>query len=119
MRYLLTVYLLVFAVTAARAADLVTLTPQQVRQVQDGVLATLKDPDSARFDHIMAAQATSDGMLTVCGLVNAKNGFGGYSGNMPFVGFLVEKGFLLMNLSSNDTEAYATVSVCRDRGLVF
>jgi hypothetical protein len=53
------------------------------------VLAQLKDPDSAQFVEV---QVTDTGV--VCGLVNAKNSFGGFVGPTHF---LDDHGFVLLN----------------------
>lgn len=45
------------------------------------VLSRLKDPESAKFSAIYAA---GDSSLVACGHVNAKNSFGGYSGDELF-----------------------------------
>jgi hypothetical protein len=44
------------------------------------VTASLKDPDSARFAPFRRGKGSA-----VCGSVNARNGFGGYTGMEPFV----------------------------------
>jgi hypothetical protein len=44
----------------------------------------LRDPGSARFDAI-AVHDRGGGKVVVCGLVNSKNGFGGYAGDTPFL----------------------------------
>lgn len=60
------------------------LTPQEKEQVRARVLASLKDPASAKFT------GAFDGYVSVmlpddppkgCAIVNAKNSFGGYTGN--------------------------------------
>ncbi len=48
------------------------------------VKGKLCDPNSAEFRKLNAYEP-SEGVLVVCGEVNAKNGFGGYSGFEPFV----------------------------------
>lgn len=53
------------------------------RNAKDAVKASLKDPDSAQFSSMTIFK--NAGGITVCGLVNAKNGFGGYSGRTPFI----------------------------------
>lgn len=55
-----------------------------VRQAEAAVSATLKDPDSAKFSDV-EAHPHPDGKITVCGVVNARNGFGGYAGPSHFV----------------------------------
>jgi hypothetical protein len=44
----------------------------------------LKDPDSARFG-VMNAVKQKDGTISICGWVNAKNSYGGYTGETPFI----------------------------------
>jgi hypothetical protein len=53
---------------------------------QRAVIRTLKDPASAQFGRIFDGRGVV-GMATVCREVNAKNGFGGYTGMTPFVYF--------------------------------
>lgn len=50
---------------------------------EDVVKARLRDPESARFEHVRTSRAT--GLPVVCGTVNAKNGFGGYGGPQPYL----------------------------------
>jgi hypothetical protein len=58
--------------------------------VKKGVASSLKDPMSAQFG-VMSAGQKSDGIIIVCGFVNAKNFFGGYAGAQPFIaGYLKE-----------------------------
>jgi hypothetical protein len=63
---------------------------------QQSVKKMLKDPDSARFDDWTASQggsppagmvyapASGDVYYSAHGMVNAKNGFGGYTGDEPY-----------------------------------
>lgn len=55
-----------------------------VREASARVAAALKDPESARFSD-WKAYRNSNGTVDVCGKVNAKNSFGGYSGAAWFV----------------------------------
>ena len=60
-----------------------TLSKAQIEKVKAGVAKGLKDPDSARFGETF--NASDDGsMIHVCGIVNAKNSYGGYVGEKPF-----------------------------------
>lgn len=65
----------------------VQLTKEDVASIQAGVRSSLKDPDSARFGRMIAGKE-DDGSFTVCLMVNAKNSYGGYSGEKPFMGML-------------------------------
>jgi hypothetical protein len=47
------------------------------------VLSTLRDPASALFSGVRPGRDAAD--ATICGLVNAKNGFGGYAGARRFI----------------------------------
>lgn len=61
----------------------ISLSKAQIEQVKIGVAKGLKDPESARFGD--AFNASDDGsMIHVCGMVNAKNSYGGYIGEKPF-----------------------------------
>lgn len=59
-------------------------TEQEKNEVKQKVLAVLKDPESARFGEIWALNG-SNGGRGVCGFVNAKNSYGGYTGNKTFM----------------------------------
>jgi len=51
---------------------------------QDSVKRLLKDPDSAKFRNIFVNKSKK-GFTVVCGEVNAKNSFGGYTGFQRFI----------------------------------
>lgn len=51
--------------------------------VEDYVKPHLKDPESAKISDV--TYRTRHGLPVFCGLVNAKNGFGGYTGDVQFV----------------------------------
>ena len=55
-----------------------------VAQAQQSVKARLRDPDSVRWGEIYFSRG-SLGAPAVCGSVNSKNGFGGYSGEHQFI----------------------------------
>ena len=73
------------------AGKFVPATKEQAEATKATVVATLKDPESARFGAI-----TTDGKV-ICGTVNARNSFGGYVG--PKV-FAVDGGVVHMEGSS-------------------
>lgn len=50
---------------------------------QEAVKANLRDPGSAKFSDVVVVRKS--GSIAVCGAVNAKNGFGGYSGASRFM----------------------------------
>jgi hypothetical protein len=59
-----------------RAGRRAPLTEAQVRDL-------MRDPDSVRFRHVVRSPDTG----AVCGLINARNGFGGFTGETPFIYF--------------------------------
>lgn len=63
----------------------VPITQQQENIVKQGVINDLRDPESAKFGSMVAGKDDID-RIVVCGYVNARNIFGGYSGMKLFTG---------------------------------
>lgn len=63
------------------------LTKEQIEAVHAGTKRSLKDPNSAMFGELKAA-SDGKGIVYVCGYVNARNSFGGYTGMQPFHGVM-------------------------------
>lgn len=103
-------------VTAAPATTPVALRAPDVDNVKLGVSALLRDPPSAVFGRIAAARA-ADGTTYVCGLVNAKNGFGGYTGEVPFAGTLAADRFQLVAMGGTANETWVASDMCRRYGV--
>ena len=61
------------------------LTNADTLAIAQAFYYTLKDPESARFAGIRAVRGDS-GLVYVCGYVNSRNGFGGYTGFEAFAG---------------------------------
>ena len=59
------------------------MTPDQTASIQKLIEGKLRDPASAQFRGLRALRAEQT--LYVCGEVNARNGFGGYTGYVPFI----------------------------------
>lgn len=61
---------------------------------EDAVRSMLKDPNSAQFDGVYTRQGAGSAADTVetyvCGRVNAKNSFGGYTGYKRFIGHRIK-----------------------------
>lgn len=70
----------------------VSLTSAQTSAVHAGVRANLKDPESARFESLTAVKDAA-GDTIVCGMVNAKNSYGGYTGKQQFFGVFGPQGY--------------------------
>lgn len=62
---------------------------EQGRADVRAVRATLKDPASAKFSHTRTTRfrVTGHDHALTCGLVNARNSFGGFVGDQPFLVF--------------------------------
>ncbi len=67
------------SVTACHGSDDDGLKTQAMQRVS----AVLKDPDSAKFQNLRVV-TNSKGQQCVCGEVNARNSFGGYTGYKEF-----------------------------------
>lgn len=82
-------------------------------EFEKAVRDTLKDPDSAKFrDGYVYPQ--SDGSFVGCGSVNAKNGFGAYSGYRRFIaskGNVLFDGGTAQNIANFDVD---WITRCRD-----
>ncbi|WP_157783429.1 hypothetical protein [Serratia plymuthica] len=59
---------------------------------QSAVLKSLKDPGSAKFGYSYQGKDR----FTLCGTVNAKNGYGGYTGDTRFI-YSLENGQLVFD----------------------
>jgi len=94
----------------------VELTPAQREAVESGVRAGLKDPGSAIFGS-MAAAAGQHGQFVVCGYVNAKNSFGGYTGDQLFIAKRVDDVFVTLGTADDDFKVDAFTDECRFAGV--
>ena len=63
----------------------VEVTQSMIDESIERVLPLLRDPYSARFSDWKAIYSEGTGHLDICGKVNAKNAYGGYSGAAWFV----------------------------------
>lgn len=125
------IFLIILGLLGAISASAADLTDKEKALVRESVKAKLKDPDSARFKWLPIAgnQTEADGatMMMYCGVVNARNSFGGYVGDVPYLVALVK------HLNPKDTRAVsiviaigkanwnspsskAIVNTCRDKG---
>jgi hypothetical protein len=97
-----------------------TLTAAETATVQEGLRKSLKDPESARFGATAAVKRPEGGGLSVCGFVNAKNSYGGYTGEKPYVGTLsAESGqsrFAVIDIGSDESSTASVLSICRNWG---
>ncbi|MES0168205.1 hypothetical protein NKJ87_19820 [Mesorhizobium sp. M0027] len=98
------------------------VSPELAAQVELGMRRRLKDPDSAKFGPIRASGRVWNGRkeIVVCGFVNSKNSFGGYTGALPYVGKVYDlKGdFDLITMGDESPNAALMVAAaCRGAGI--
>lgn len=97
----------------------IALSLKQTEAVKRDLAKSLKDPESARFGTIHASD-TKDGKI-VCGFVNAKNSFGGYTGEKLFMGNLAEANgstsFLVAGAGGDENSQVAMQKICRSYDL--
>jgi hypothetical protein len=64
----------------------------------------------------MDAVRTGDQTVAVCGLVNAKNSFGGYGGDSPYIGELTSGKFTLQVFGDGETKMTQVLGRCSNFG---
>lgn len=103
---------------AAAAGVEYQLSADEIAMVQADIRMQLKDPDSAKFGGMAAARQRNN-TVTVCGWVNAKNSFGGFTGFLPYRGefSLLEKRFYLFAAGGLDSDVYDIVDECNGDGV--
>jgi len=91
----------------------VMLNKKQLAFVKKGIAAGLKDPNSALFGDMVTFQ-DQNGVLRVCGYVNGRNSFGGYTGMQPFLAVYVpsENYVNLVRVGSTPIERASISKVC-------
>ncbi len=91
--------------------DTAQITPDQMTKLESSVRENLKDPGSATFRDVSATRVRSTGDIAICGEVNSKNGYGGYTGFQMFFMYLKPDG------ASNEItlEPEMATAKCHDR----
>ena len=95
------------------------LTAAQEEKVLDGLRKKLKDPNSAILGQIKTG-TEDDGTIPICGFVNAKNSFGGYTGDTPFFGMLLlppDEIFFVLGIGGTELDSVALNNTCKRYGL--
>ena len=74
-------------VALKNSVEIVKLSKSEQSMLKQAVRQNLKDPDSARFGRYTAFSYIEKGakQIAVCGYVNAKNSYGGYGGEKPYI----------------------------------
>lgn len=103
------------------ASELRDLTAAEKAALGQSIAKGLKDPDSARFQWLRFPKAPRGDSVTWCGMVNAKNSYGGYTGSKPFMALVLVKngrpvGGVLSLAGSDDFSINYIRSECRKHG---
>ena len=101
------------------------LTSAEKAVVEEGVRKSLKDPNSAMFGPMAAAQEDEKNTW-VCGYVNARNSYGGYTGDKPFMGGLAHipaekqkiETFVVTGIGGTESASYEVLEMCRRYGVL-
>lgn len=108
-------FTIIFFVTNAYAIDRAP-TSAELKAISMQVADRLKDPDSAKLTDV---RVSSGEFRYVCGMVNAKNSYGGYTGKKPFMGMLDGKGskqiFAVIGIGVTETEAAILLKRCSEK----
>jgi len=93
------------------------LKQSEIADIKSKTAAKLKDPDSAKFGRISAVKSGT--IVEVCGMLNAKNSYGGYTGTKPFYGAwdLSQGIYVPIAVGGSDAEVSASYTICRKLGI--
>jgi len=98
----------------------VPLTSLQQEAIVVGVMMWLKDGPSARFGEMQAAR-NSHGKVTVCGLIESRNGEGRFPGLAPFIGVIAgtteKPDFVLVEIGSTPRQRAIVAELCQESGI--
>ncbi|MGE6739741.1 hypothetical protein ACQKGC_05645 [Allorhizobium pseudoryzae] len=90
--------------------------------VQNGLRGSVRDPLSLIFGKASAIKRP-DGTIEVCGMVNGKNGFGGYTGFVPYNGLIVrntagDQVFAVTGIGDGGNRDLAIAMLCERNGVI-
>lgn len=116
-----TLLLIAVLLPVAALAQVRPATEPEIAIVQKAMESSLKDPESMRLQNVRFGPNKTKGMQTVCGEVNAKNGFGGYVGFRGFYAVYIantNKGNPVAAVIGMDDGRTNVASImCKDEGL--
>lgn len=98
-----------------------TLSEEDIAAAQGKILTMLIDPYSAVFEGIGAAKML-DQRILVCGRVNAKNKFGGYTGVEPYFLMLMPPDYIKTSsplLGGASSPSRAIFDLCKKYNIKF
>lgn len=100
----------------------IQLTENQIAEIKKGVGNRLRDPYSARYHSIQGVfvKSRSTESTIACGLVNAKNVYGGYVGKTPFFGYFAKPGgFSVVRMGGDLGDSRLILEECSAWGIKF
>jgi hypothetical protein len=94
------------------------ITDAEIAKAKKNVVDNLKDPDSARFPGTFKKIRSGDDEV-VCGRVNARNSFGGYTGGKTFAYVVATDEVIFEGDDSVNAfgKVFAALISCRHSGL--
>ncbi|PPU15836.1 hypothetical protein XacyCFBP2565_08560 [Xanthomonas arboricola pv. corylina] len=106
------------ALPAAENKPIRPATAKELAMVKTAMHSVLKDPESAKYESVIVGTQPESRNL-ICGRVNSKNGVGGYTGMVSFIGLLAEyegtpkKDVVILKVDSPDpTDGEAAAKLC-------
>lgn len=115
MRYVLPVALVACLFPVVSMAAVRNASEKEIVVVKAALAEKLKDPDSMKLKNVQIAE---DG--TLCGDVNAKNSYGGYTGFSRFIGMYFsanKEGKPVAIIIGIDSKEGISQKMCADRGM--
>jgi hypothetical protein len=100
------------ATTTSTAAAPVVLSDADRAAIEAGTRASLPNAPADATFRTMTATRGSDGVVTACGYVNAKDSSGGNTGDKPFIGVMTGAGFSVTAMGGSDAETIAVQAQC-------
>lgn len=92
------------------------LSPRDTEDVNAGLRREVRDPSSLQTGGMIATGRGSS--VWVCGWLNARNGFGGYAGPVPFHGLLDrERGTFGALIGDNSSAREIVLRLCDKDGI--
>jgi hypothetical protein len=83
---------------------------------ESAIRSIMRDPESARFGPAAAVKTPTG--YTLCGKVNGKNAFGGYTGDKPFMLNLADDlSMKTGSIADDEISVIAHIKVCGEYGL--
>jgi len=109
-------FVLFVGLATLASADPETLSMQQAQAVSTAFEGVLIDHKSAELSDLKSA-TSANGTLSVCGYINAKNRFGGYTGKLPFFGSFRGEAFELRTVGQDRDTLHQVMNRCQMFGI--